>query len=110
MTPSSLLGDAPHIISLLSNPSERAEIAVDRARGAILGLAVGNLLGLPVEGWSAARISQSFPNGLTQIDPLERSRPMDDDLAQAVDLAACPGNILRRLLGDATGGWMRVKP
>ena len=87
MTLSFLIGDTPHIISLLSNPSDTAEIAADRARGAILGLAVGNLLGLPVEGWSAASISQCFPDGVTQIDPLERSRPMDDDLAQAVDLA-----------------------
>ena len=62
-------------------------VAEDRAKGTILGLAAGNLLGLPVEGWSAAQISQSFSNGVTQIDPLERVRPMDDDLAQAVDLA-----------------------
>jgi ADP-ribosyl-[dinitrogen reductase] hydrolase len=45
------------------------------------------MLGLPVEGWFAGSISQRYPNGVTEIDPLEMSRPMDDDLAQAVDLA-----------------------
>ena len=58
----------------------------DWARGVILGLAVGNLLGLPVEGYSRESIKQRFPEGLKDIDPRERHRPMDDDLAQAVDL------------------------
>lgn len=87
MTPPFLINEAPHIIRLLSNPVGMADVARDRAKGTILGLAAGNLLGLPVEGWSAAHISRNFPNGVTQIDPLERVRPMDDDLAQVVDLA-----------------------
>ena len=87
MTSSFQIDEAPNIIRLLSNPAGVADVNEDRAKGTILGLAVGNLLGLPVEGWSAVHISQSFPNGVTQIDPLERVRPMDDDLAQAVDLA-----------------------
>ena len=59
----------------------------DRARGVLLGLAVGNLLGLPVEGASRSTILRAYPAGLVEIDPRERNRPMDDDLAQAVDLA-----------------------
>ena len=53
----------------------------------LLGLAVGNLLGLPVEGASRSTIERAYPAGLSDIDPRERHRPMDDDLAQAVDLA-----------------------
>ncbi len=87
MTSGSLITEAPHIVRLLSNPPGMREAQIDRARGTILGLAVGNLLGLPVEGCSASRISQRFPNGVTEIDPAERSRLMDDDLAQAVELA-----------------------
>ena len=58
----------------------------DRARGPMLGLAVGNLLGLPVEGWYYREIDRSYYEGVTDIDPREAVRPMDDDLAQAVDL------------------------
>ena len=87
MTSSPLITEAPHIVRLLSNPPGMREAQIDRAKGTILGLAVGNLLGLPVENWSARRIYQRFPNGVTEIDPAERSRLMDDDLAQAVELA-----------------------
>ena len=58
----------------------------DRARGVMLGLAVGNLLGLPMEGDSYRSIERRYPQGILDIDPLEAHRPMDDDLAQAVEL------------------------
>ena len=58
----------------------------DRFKGVLLGLAVGNLLGLPVEGWSRNSIARKYPNGVTEIDPYEKLSPMDDDLAQAVEL------------------------
>ena len=58
----------------------------DRGRGALLGLAAGNLLGLPMEGASYRDIGRRYPEGVTEIDSLEVSRPLDDDLAQAVDL------------------------
>ena len=54
--------------------------------GTMFGLAVGNLLGLPVEGWSHVEISRRYPDGVREIDPREKTRPMDDDLAQAVEL------------------------
>ena len=59
----------------------------DRARGAMLGVVVGNLLGLPVEGRSSRQIQEMHPNGVRDINPAEASRPMDDDPAQAVELA-----------------------
>ncbi|MBI2918135.1 MAG: ADP-ribosylglycohydrolase family protein [Chloroflexi bacterium] len=59
----------------------------DRYRGVLLGVAVGNLLGIPVEGKSKDRIRQRFPGGLRGIDLSEVHRPWDDDLAQTVVLA-----------------------
>jgi ADP-ribosylglycohydrolase len=59
----------------------------DRYRGAMLGLAVGNTLGLPVESWPSAEIRRRYPRGIREIDPLEVKLPWDDDLAQAVILA-----------------------
>jgi ADP-ribosyl-[dinitrogen reductase] hydrolase len=59
----------------------------DRYRGALLGLAVGNALGLPVESWPSERIRRQYPKGVREIDPLETTLPWDDDLAQAVILA-----------------------
>ena len=77
---------APNVSSLLEIYPDSGEHASDRARGAMMGLAVGNLLGLPVEGWHYREISRRYYDGITDIDPLEAVRPMDDDLAQAVDL------------------------
>ncbi len=60
---------------------------LDRARGVMLGVAVGNLLGLPLESRTRQQIRELYPNGVTEIRPEEMARPMDDDLAQAVELA-----------------------
>lgn len=59
----------------------------ERYRGTLLGLAVGNTLGLPVESWPRDRIRQAYPQGLRELDPLELELPWDDDLAQAVLIA-----------------------
>lgn len=77
---------APHLAGLIE-AQPAAPLDQDRALGVLLGLAVGNLLGLPVEGASRSTVQRAYPQGLRQIDPRERDRPMDDDLAQAVDLA-----------------------
>ncbi|MYA00980.1 MAG: hypothetical protein F4038_05310 [Chloroflexi bacterium] len=77
---------APQLAELIE-AQPAAPLDQDRARGVLLGLAVGNLLGLPVEGASRSTIQRAYPQGLRQIDPRERDRPMDDDLAQAVELA-----------------------
>jgi ADP-ribosyl-[dinitrogen reductase] hydrolase len=58
-----------------------------RHRGTLLGLAVGNALGLEVEGQSPEEIHARFPQGIRGIPSHERTRPWDDDLAQAVVLA-----------------------
>lgn len=83
----------------------------DRAHGAILGLAVGNLLGLPVEGVWYYRIAAAYPNGFREIDPREAHRPMDDDLAQAVDLgeALLTGGDCSRHFADRLVMWARER-
>jgi ADP-ribosyl-[dinitrogen reductase] hydrolase len=55
---------------------------VSRARGCLLGLACGNLLGLPNE---FKRKPPAEP--VVDIDPAELGQPWDDDLAQAALLA-----------------------
>jgi ADP-ribosyl-[dinitrogen reductase] hydrolase len=59
----------------------------DRYRGALLGMAAGNALGLPVEGESAHAIVRRYPGGVTDVSVEEQERPWDDDLAQAAILA-----------------------
>ena len=86
MNDPNIVTTAPNVTSLLDSASGSREGLRDRARGAMLGLVVGNLLGLPVEGWNHREIDRSYYEGVTDIDPREAVRPMDDDLAQAVDL------------------------
>ena len=85
-----VVDSAPNLEQLLtasasdhSDPSTRS----DKVHGTMYGLAVGNLLGLPVEGSWFSDIDERFPDGVREIDPYERLRMMDDDLAQAVELA-----------------------
>ncbi|HEX5031730.1 MAG TPA: ADP-ribosylglycohydrolase family protein [Candidatus Eisenbacteria bacterium] len=59
----------------------------ERYRGTLLGLAVGNALGSPVEFLTAAEIRKAHPRGVREIRAEEPRLPWDDDLAQAVILA-----------------------
>ena len=63
---------------------------LERARGMMAGIAVGNLLGIPFEGWSTAeQLRETHPCGVREIEA-EPGYPDDDDLAQAIILAeAC---------------------
>ena len=81
-----VVSEAPTLSALVGCAASDEEMLSDRARGTMLGLAVGNLLGLPMEGWSSDWIEQRYPEGVVDIDSREAYRPMDDDLAQAVDL------------------------
>ena len=63
----------------------------DRCRGLMVGLAVGNLLGILCEGWPREEIHLAWPDGVRDIEA-KAGYPDDDDLAQAVILAAaCHG-------------------
>lgn len=64
-------------------------VARDRYRGALLGMACGNELGLQVEGLPADEIRRHTPQGIRDIDPHEAARDWDDDVAQAIELAEC---------------------
>ena len=77
---------AEHVSAVLAGSSIAEAGLQDRARGTMLGLAVGNLLGIPVESLWYHEIDRGYPDGISEIDPREARLPMDDDLAQAVDL------------------------
>jgi ADP-ribosyl-[dinitrogen reductase] hydrolase len=71
--------------SSLASPAAGA--LADRYRGAMVGLAAGNALGIPVEGYPRTFIPRRYPEGIRDIAPQESEREWDDDLAQAVILA-----------------------
>ena len=52
----------------------------------MVGLGVGNVLGVPQEGWPRHAVEASYPNGVRDIE-VEPGEPDDDDLAQAIILA-----------------------
>lgn len=67
------------------------------------GIAVGNLLGIRLEGWSKRRVAQSFPDGVREITA-DAGYPDDDDLVQAIVIAQAadagpldPEDLARRL-------------
>jgi ADP-ribosyl-[dinitrogen reductase] hydrolase len=95
----------------------------DRARGAMLGFAVGNALGLPAERFgTAAAIRGRWPGGLSEVLRQDTpASPYDDDVALAVILAeelVQPDVDLRRLAhrwigwarddGRGLGAWTRT--
>ena len=84
-----IITSAPNIAAVIgaADAASSGDGLVDRARGTMLGLAAGNLLGLPVESQWHYEIARWYPDGITDIDPREAHCPMDDDLAQAVELA-----------------------
>src|SRR5437867_9189579 len=59
-----------------------------RARGALLGLVVGNQLGVPTEQLgTAAAIREAFPQGVRDLAPPPKGSPFDDDAAMTLLLA-----------------------
>lgn len=60
--------------------------AITRARGLMVGIAAGNLLGIVQEGWPRERITETFPDGVRDI-AAAAGYPDDDDLAQAIIIA-----------------------
>lgn len=60
---------------------------VTRARGALLGLVIGNQLGVPTEHLSAEGIRAAFPNGVRDLQPAPAGSPFDDDAAMTLLLA-----------------------
>ncbi|HSE28175.1 MAG TPA: ADP-ribosylglycohydrolase family protein [Gemmatimonadales bacterium] len=96
---------------------------IERARGAMLGHAAGNALGVPTEFLlTPERIRAAFPGGLTEIRRADRPEsPWDDDAAMAVVIAEellrpepDPREIARRWVrwmeqdGRGIGTWTRT--
>lgn len=71
--------------TLHHDPDMRVD-ATERARGLMVGIAAGNLLGIVQEGWSKQSIAESYPNGVREI-AAAGGYPDDDDLAQAIVVA-----------------------
>ncbi len=59
---------------------------LNRARGLMAGIAVGNLLGIALEGWSRSHIAEKFPEGVREISA-RSGYPDDDDIAQTIEVA-----------------------
>ncbi len=95
MTSSGVITAAPTLTALLRDGDMFASPAglADRARGAMLGLAAGNLLGRPLESNWHYDIDRRHPNRVLEIDPRGKFLPMDDDLAQS---CCAGGGITRR--------------
>ena len=66
--------------------SNTANGTIEHARGLMVGIAAGNLLGIVQEGWSKQRIAEQFPEGVREIAAVT-GYPDDDDLAQAIIIA-----------------------
>ena len=59
-----------------------------RARGALLGLVVGNQLGVPTEPLgTATAIREAFPQGVRDLAAPPKGSPFDDDAAMTLLLA-----------------------
>lgn len=82
----------------------------NRYRGVLLGVAAGNALGLPVEGWPHHVIHERFSDGVREVPDRFRDRPWDDDLAQTAILAEAllEGETLDETkLGEKLLQWLR---
>ena len=79
---------------------------IERARGTMTGIAVGNLLGISMEGWRRDHIAQNRPHGVTEIEA-RSGYPDDDDLAQSIIIAeaAAEGPLCVDDLGRRFWAW-----
>ena len=101
---------------LTPSPLSRSLLA-DRARGCLLGLATGNVLGLAVESLprEAVHLRLGSEGPFTRLPTEERLRTWDDDLAMAMALSGCladlpPGTdrLEGRAILEAYLAWLRT--
>ena len=97
-------------------PLSRSVLA-DRARGCLLGLATGNVLGLAVESLprESVHLHLGSEGPFTRLPTEERLRTWDDDLAMAMALSGClaqlpPGadRLESRAILEAYLAWLRT--
>lgn len=108
-----IIASAPNIARMLSETIPVAPDAAElraRAQATLIGLAAGNLIGLPLEGAWHHSIADWHPDGVLDIDPDEKTfnYPMDDDLAQAVELgeSLLDGGDLMGVFADRLVAWL----
>jgi ADP-ribosyl-[dinitrogen reductase] hydrolase len=103
-------------ISLLASGGRKTPVKPEpdlraRARGALLGFAAGNALGVPTEFLgTAAAIQRAFPGGVADVEPRHSAdSPYDDDLALTLLLAEelLEGDVDLRRLAHRWVDWMR---
>ena len=103
-------------MTLTTNVPSRPTSA-ERAQGCLLGLAVGNVLGLAVESLPRERVQLHLGSAgpFTHLPTEERHRTWDDDLAMAMALSGClvelpPGtdHLEGRAILDAYLAWLRT--
>jgi ADP-ribosyl-[dinitrogen reductase] hydrolase len=81
---------------------------VTRARGALLGLVVGNQLGVPTEALGTAQaIREAFPQGVRDLAPSPPGSPFDDDAAMTLLLAESLVEQGDFDAGDVAQRWVR---
>lgn len=79
-----------------------------RARGALLGLVVGNQLGVPTEPLgTAAAIREAFPQGVRDLQPPPKGSPFDDDAAMTLLLAESLAERGDLDAADVAGRWVK---
>ena len=78
----------------------------EKACGLMTGIAVGNLLGLPYEGWPREWIAREHPGGIMEIDAVD-GWDDDDDVAQSILIAeaAAKGPLDVADLGRRLSAW-----
>ncbi len=85
---------------------------VTRARGALLGLVVGNQLGVPTERFGTAEaIRAAFPEGVRDLTPPPKGSPFDDDAAMTLLLAeslAEKGDFDATAVAELWVKWMKM--
>src|SRR2546427_544266 len=83
-----------------------------RSSGALLGLVVGNQLGVPAERLGTAQaIREAFPQGVRDLAPSPQGSPFDDDAAMTLLLAeslAERGDFDANDVGQRWVKWMKV--
>ena len=84
-----LLEAAPAVCAWIDEipDPDNSEDIFGRARGAMLGLLCGNILGLPVEGQTRDEIEDWWDGEVSDIHPDVALERLDDDAAQAAELA-----------------------
>lgn len=98
---------ARYVESTTASQSAGPPIMRQRYRGVLLGVAVGNALGIPAEGHSRRHIAERFTDGLREVRDSEREAPWDDDLAQTALLAEAIVERERLDLADLGGRMVR---